>query len=75
MKSRIAILFTILFLLAGCGGKSTPGEVDSLSVTDGSSEQQYSVDNLKRLGAVQADLGGGDLCGCAVGFAFTRCGL
>jgi hypothetical protein len=58
MKTRIAILFTILFILVGCGGNTPTAEVDSLSVTDGSNEQQYPVENLKQLGAVQANFEG-----------------
>lgn len=53
MKYYWLILIALLALLAGCA-QDSPNQGNVLIVTDGTSEQSYSVDDLRTLGAEEA---------------------
>jgi DMSO/TMAO reductase YedYZ molybdopterin-dependent catalytic subunit len=53
MKYYWLILITLFGLLVGCA-QDSPDQGDVLTVTDGTSEQSYSVDDLESLGAEEA---------------------
>ena len=53
MKYYWLILLMLFGLLVGCG-QDSPDQGNALTVTDGTSEQSYSVDDLQSLGAEEA---------------------
>jgi hypothetical protein len=56
MKRYLILMAALIGLLIGCD-EAAPAQVDLLSVTDGTSERSYRVEELKSLGADQATFG------------------
>jgi hypothetical protein len=56
MKQPLFFLAALLGLLISCNQAAPPVSGDSLKVTDGSSEQSYTVADMQALGAEQAAL-------------------
>ena len=54
MGKRAVVFILVLIALVGCGGDSSITNDDTLVVTDGSSEKQYTVDDLERLNPQKA---------------------
>jgi hypothetical protein len=53
MKREVAVLVVLLGLLVGCS-QDSPQSGSVLTVTDGSSEHSYNVEDLEALGSEQA---------------------
>jgi hypothetical protein len=58
MVTRTIVMIFCLAAAVGCSGDTSGSEVESLLVTDGTDEQNYSVEDLEELAAEQAIFGG-----------------
>lgn len=53
----LVLLFSLVLVLAACGGNGEVAGTDALVVTDGTTDVSYTIEDLEALGAAEAAFG------------------